>query len=115
MRTYVPDKWVLLKMTHPTAGVSYKVLASWYGGFGGGDSWKLSSGTSKVERNDEYNSMQLHQVSGSVYDVHKSNRGLSGYTSGVLNTWMEALAKTPELGTIEVMDENFDLASIPKL
>lgn len=115
MREYCPDRWVLLKVTHPEFGASYKILASWYGGFGGSNSWKLSSGTVKVDKDPEFNQYHLLQHTGSTYIVSPENYGTSGYTGMVLQGWLSDLADKPELGSIEVMDENFDLASIPVL
>jgi hypothetical protein len=107
---YYPDKWILLKVTHPELGATYKVLASWYGGFAGSDSWKLSSGTTKVEIDGDQ--FLLEQYTGSTYVISKHNWGTSMYTAGILNSWLNRLAETPEQGTIEVMDQNFDLASM---
>ena len=50
---YTPDKWVMLKFTHGGQDV-YKILASFYGGYLDGDSWKLNSGVTKVEEDDKY-------------------------------------------------------------
>ena len=64
MREYNPDKWVMLKFNHNGEDI-YKVLASWYGGFTTGDSWKLNSGVTKVEQDG--NLFLFHGSSGSVY------------------------------------------------
>lgn len=116
MSEYCPDRWVLLKVIHPEFGATYKVFATWFGGYCGSDSWKLSSGTTNVILDDEFEGLYyLPQYSGSTYLVRKENYGTNMYSHGVLNSWLKQLEGKPELGSIEVMDENFDLASIPKL
>lgn len=110
MSTYYPDKWIILKVTDPKQGVAFKVLASWYGGFSGSDSWKLSSGTTKVKV--ETDRINLLQHTGSTYIVIPQLWGTSSYTQGILNSWLKRLSLTPELGSVEVMDQNFDLASM---
>lgn len=116
MREYCPDRWVLLKVTHPEHGSAYKVFATWFGGYTGSDSWKLSSGCTSIILDDEVKGlMYMPQYSGSTYRVHKDNYGTNMYTHGVLTSWIKDLADKPELGSIEVMDENFDLAYIPVL
>ncbi len=109
-RTYCPDKWVMLKCTHPKFGVTYKVLASWYGGFAGSNSWKLSSGTLDAFFDEEYGVYHFPQHTGSIYICHPKVYGMSMHTAGVLDSWVRALKDTD--GTMEVMDENFDIASL---
>lgn len=108
--TYYPDKWVMLKITHPVHGITHKILASWYGGFGGTNSWKLSSGnTYKVILDGGV--IKFPQSSGSTYVVARENYGMSAYTMGILQTWIDQLALDPNQGTIELLDQNFDIAS----
>lgn len=109
-RIYEPDKWVMVKITSKEHGVIYKVMASWYGGFAGSNSWKLSSGTIKAEFDTEFNRYHFHQVTDSVYSCHKNTYGMSMYTQGILSTWQESLEGTDR--TIEVLEENFDIDSL---
>lgn len=54
-KLYTPDNWTLYEITdHKTGEVVRKVLAGWYGGFAGSDSWKLNSGNTKEEDCGEY-------------------------------------------------------------
>ena len=107
-RTYTPDKWVMLKITSVAHGTIYKVLASWYGGFAGSNSWKLSSGTKGAFLDDEDTKLvHFPQDSGSAYICHKEAYGMSGYTNGILSAWLEDLKSSTS--TIEVMPENFSL------
>jgi hypothetical protein len=110
MRTYSPDRWVILK-TSDAAGEYFKVLGSWYGGFGGSDEWKLSSGILDAIKTEH--GWEFPQESGSLYRCHKDAYGMSNYTSSVLCGWQEQL-KDATVGSLEVMDENFDIASLAK-
>lgn len=102
MSEYNPDKWVMLKFTTPKY-VVYKVLASWYGGFATGDSWKLNSGVTKVEKDGDL--YRFHGSSGSVYQVHKDTYGMSGYTMGVLAGFQKDVDETEDV-TLELMPED---------
>ena len=52
---YTPDRWVMLEINSEKYGKIRKILASFYGGFAQGDSWKLSSGnTSVIDKGDFY-------------------------------------------------------------
>lgn len=107
MTTYTPDRWVVLKITTPTE-VLYKVLASWYGGYIGSDSWKLSSGTMSLK--EDTHVLELLQYSGSSYICYKNSYGMSSYARSVLANWQSTL--DPKLRQIEVLPEDFDLASL---
>jgi len=106
MNTYTPDSWTILRMVTPEETV-YKVLASWYGGFSTGDSWKLSSGITEV--NDFGGYYDLPQYSGSSYHCHKSAEYMSTTMAIVLSQWQEQ-AKTGNFGSIEAisMEEFID-------
>ena len=70
---YHPDFWVVLKV--PSGGLNfYKVLGAWSGGYIHGNSWRISSGITKViKANNHYN---FENVSGSCYRCHKDAYGL---------------------------------------
>lgn len=80
MSEYNPDKWVIVELKTPKETL-YKVLASWYGGYTGSDSWKLSSGIQSVS--EIKNGYAFHNYSGSVYNCHKEAYGMSMYTTGI--------------------------------
>lgn len=84
MSQYNPDKWVVLKFNHNGKEI-YKVLASWYGGYASGDSWKLNSGVTKIEVDGDL--YHFHGSSGSVYICHKKAYGMSSYTMGILSSF----------------------------
>lgn len=100
MRTYNPDLWTLLKISGPEGKPIFKILGSWYGGFAGSNSWRLSSGC--LTPTVTGGTIVWPQSSGSVYEVHLSNVGMSGYTQSVLSS-LEGTAKEQNC-TIEVID-----------
>ena len=103
MSTYTPDRWVLVEVGSKH-GTYRKILASWYGGFAGSDSWKLSSGnTDFVDKGDYY---EVPQESGSVYHCHKQAEGMSGYTASILISWQKQLAESADGGTMNIIEVN---------
>jgi hypothetical protein len=99
MSDYTPDRWVVIKIGDENL---YKVFASWYGGYGGSDSWKLNSGiTSVAFENDVY---YFNGSSGSVYECHKSCYGTNMYGMSVLSNMIDKAAKTGI--TIEILPEH---------
>ena len=96
MTEYFPDKWVIIEIATPEH-TTQKVLASWYGGFDGSDSWKLSSGiTEAIENEGHY---LFHNESGSIYKCFKESQGMSAYMAGMLEDWTKDL---PEGTTITI-------------
>lgn len=78
-----PDRWVIVKVTTDETPY-FKVLAGWSGGYLHGDSWRLNSGISKVEREGDF--YLFHGYSGSVYRCHVNGYGLNIIMIGILNT-----------------------------
>lgn len=104
MREYNPDRWVMLKFNY-NGEVIYKILATWYGGFTTGDSWKLNSGCTKIEEDGQL--YRFYGSSGSVYQVHKSTYGMGSYTHGVFSSFQKQIedANDPSI-TMELMPED---------
>jgi hypothetical protein len=100
MSTYSPDRWVIVELKMNDSEERHrKVLASWYGGYLGSDSWRMSSGiTEIVDKGTHY---EIHNHSGSIYTCHKWTQGMSGYTTGVLASFVQDLEGK---GTIEVIE-----------
>ncbi len=84
---YTPDKWVILKIEAKDETL-HKVFATWQGGYLSGSSWKLNSGNKSVTKDIYW--YHVHGYSGSIYELHKESYGTSMYTSGVLNSFLEA-------------------------
>lgn len=82
-----PEAWVIIKMANVGYGFGntyYKVFASWAGGYLDGDRWKMNSGISRVEEDDEF--YYFYGMSGSCYACHKEAYGIkTSYSQGVLD------------------------------
>lgn len=79
---YTPDNWIILKFNTEAHGVFYKVLAGWSGGYLDGNSWKLNSGITKIELENDY--YLIYGYSGSVYKCHKQSELVRMNTAGIL-------------------------------
>ena len=108
MSEYTPDKWVMLKLSYD-GEVIYKILATWYGGFANGDSWKLNSGITKIEEDGQ--TYLFHGSSGSVYRCHKNSYGMNGYTAGVLANFRNELDAI-EKSSLELLPEETNFMEI---
>ena len=98
MSDYSPDRWVVVKIVTPTERL-YKVFASWSGGYGGSDSWKMNSGITRASLVDDR--WEFDGYSGSVYSCHKESYGVSGYNGNVLQNFIN---KATEIdAVIEIM------------
>jgi hypothetical protein len=91
MSEYIPDKWVVVKITSSDYAPIYKVFACWYGGWAGSDSWKLNSGITKATLEEHVYSFE--GSSGSVYQCHKDVYGTNSYGWGVLQDTIEKAKK----------------------
>ena len=91
--TYTPDRWVVIDFKSDDHGSIRKVLASWYGGYLYGDSWKLSSGIVDVEEKDGCFYFKNH--SGSMYVCHREAHGISRIMSSLVTSWEKAMANEP--------------------
>jgi len=83
MNEYAPDRWVVVKIVGGEIPLTYKVFASWHGGYmDSGGSWKLNSGVEKVTK------LKMHYkfkgFSGSIYKCHKNAYGMTNYGAMVL-------------------------------
>lgn len=85
MREYTPDCWVILKVDLSGGEQHYRILAGWYGGFAGSNSWKLSSGIEKIT--DEGTHYKMEQASGSVYYCGKELERMSGLTTQIFDSY----------------------------
>ena len=101
MSEYNPDCWELIKLTEAETGrVTYKVVAGWYGGFAGADSWKISSGIKEVIDHNEY--FEMPQFSGSNYSCGKGTRRMSSLMHTVILSFQRRLEESG-MGTLEVL------------
>ncbi len=100
MSEYTPDCWVIIEIAMEGSTVQ-RILSSWYGGWAGSDSWRLSSGITEVEVLEGLYIIKNH--SGSIYTCYKKRYGMSSYTAGILEdfkkqapvTMVEKYQQTP--------------------
>jgi hypothetical protein len=104
MREYTPDSWKIIVVESPEHGKIYKVLASWYGGFAGSDSWKLSSGIEDVKK--EGNLYVMPQASGSVYNCYEAAEHVSSLIAGMYASFVKQLKEGTSGATIRMLDMN---------
>jgi hypothetical protein len=113
MSTYYPDSWKIVVIDSVKHGKVYKVLASWYGGFTQGDSWKLSSGIESMQitegkyserlgRNSKIYTMP--QASGSVYVLYENCEHISGIMSGVFRSFADEAENSNGAFTIQMVE-----------
>ena len=107
MSEYTPDRWVIVKIVTPKEHL-YKVFASWYGGYGGSDSWKMNSGIVRATLVGDC--WEFDGSSGSVYSCHKDYYGTNGYGGSVLSN-MIGQAQAQDI-QIEVLDRETDWAQL---
>ena len=91
MSEYTPDKWVIIEIDYGEEKIQ-KILASWYGGFAGSNSWRLSSGITGVEELED--SYIIKNESGSVYTCYKVRYGMSSYAMAVLEDFKKQASIT---------------------
>jgi len=98
---YTPDRWVMVEFSHENHTIQ-KILAGWYGGFAGADSWKLSSGV--VDTADLGDAFEFSNHSGSIYRCGKNSQGFSLLTRSVLDGWLKECENDSSL-TIKVYSD----------
>lgn len=107
MSTYIPDTWVVLEFEAPSLEKPLrKVLAGWYGGYTGSDSWKLNSGITEV-RVDDSGHYEFDGYSGSIYRCHPNNYHMSGLMHSI---YANLLKQADERGNVKM--RILDLAEV---
>ena len=107
MSAYAPDRWVIVKIITATERL-YKVFASWSGGYGGADSWKMNSGITQAQLvNDRW---EFYGYSGSVYSCHQEAYGTNGYGGNILQGFISQ-AKNQGF-VIEIMPGTTDWSAL---
>lgn len=97
MSEYNPDVWVLLKISGTDVPTPYyRILAGWYGGYAGSDSWQMSSGVNEIIDRDTYWEMPNH--SGSLYFCNKRCETVSSLTASIFARYQ---AQNTEAVTIQ--------------
>jgi hypothetical protein len=79
----IPDRWTIIRIDN-NGNIIHKVFASWSGGYLDGDSWKLNSGITKVDSDED--NYYFYGVSGSCYKCSRTRYGIAtAYSLGILN------------------------------
>ena len=82
--SYFPHKWVVIDYGEEYAATQrYAILAGWYGGFAGSDSWKRSSPV--VEWDFKEDDLEVTTESGSKYVLHKGAIGVTMLTQSLIS------------------------------
>lgn len=83
---YTPDCWVVIEISGKKVDKPYRrVLAGWYGGYAGSNSWKLSSGIEDmIDRGDHW---EIPNHSGSIYYCYKSLERFSMLTGSIFSNY----------------------------
>ena len=108
MSDYSPDRWVVVKIVTAKERL-YKVFASWSGGYGGSDSWKMNSGITHARLVDDR--WEFAGYSGSVYSCHKDAYGTNGYGGNVLQGFISQAKNQGSI--IEIMPGATNWARVP--
>lgn len=84
MSKYTPDRWVIVDIAYEDETIQ-KVFSGNYGGYLGSDTWKLSSGITKITDNGDH--YEFLNESGSVYICYKQCYGMSNYMTSMYEYW----------------------------
>lgn len=103
-----PNRWVVVRISAEGVETIYKVFATWYGGYLGGDSWRMNSGIADVE--DDGESFIFIGHSGSRYQCLKHGYGLSGYGSSIINKFIQDVEAMG--GEMVILEEDHDFLNL---
>ena len=109
--TEKPEHWIVVRIENDNDAY-YKIFAGWRGGYLDGDSWKMNSGISEVEEDEDF--YYFYGASGSCYQCHKNGYGLkdemyrfSSYVQGTLET----IIKNSPI-SIEILGQETDFMNL---
>ena len=86
---YKPDGWAFLKIQVEGCEPVIKVFGSWSGDYLNSDLWRVNSGVTKIEENeDEY---IVYGYSGSQYILSKTRNYIRPYNKAVLDDMIAEL------------------------
>lgn len=103
MSYYQPDNWVIFKLSDKDP--HYRVLAGWSGSYLHGDSWRINSGITKVEKGST--TWKFYGETGSIYECGFHNYGLRFNNSHIWESIKESYGKD-----VEIMPEDTNWLSI---
>lgn len=89
-----PERWVILKLPN-----AYKVFGTWSGDYLSGGNWRLNSGITKVEQDEDF--YYFTGFSGSCYKCRKKSYGIrASYGLSILDAIIEQ-----EKGQVKLMED----------
>lgn len=103
MNEYLPDNWVIIKIKGDDP--HYRVLSGWSGGYTTGDSWRMNSGVTNVEEDDD--AFRFRGSSGSWTVCRKGSYGLR-----MNNAHVWAQLQELHSDNVELMPEETDWTQI---
>jgi hypothetical protein len=111
---YMPDSWVIVRITTNDGEKIDKVLAGWYGGFAGSDYFRLNSGITKIERKtlfanntnsqSSYDVYEIHGYNGSIYRCLESDERLTCLTGSIFHSLKDNLKDDATVEIIDIKD-----------
>lgn len=103
MSEYNPDVWVVVKFAGADVpdGELYKILAGWYGGYLGADSWKFNSGITKITPDGDV--FAVDGYSGSTYRCHRAAERVNLMTQGIFQQYSEGYKQRGKRVTMEIV------------
>ena len=109
MTNYTPDSWLVIKINNIYGGYYYRVFGSWYGGYGGSDSWRMNSGIVSVTEDEHC--FYFKGNSGSVYKCYKGHYGASGYGTRVLENMIDTYSVNGK-SAIDILPDSTDFINV---
>jgi len=104
MSEYVPDNFVILKLVNK-GEVLYKVLGGWFGGFAGSNSWRVNSGITKFDKEDDV--YFFHGHTGSTYICHEAKERMSMLMGSTLTSIREQVKDLEGITVEHISLEDF--------
>lgn len=100
MSLYVPDRWWVVKITNDSS-TQHRVIGSWYGGYLGSDSWRLSSDIVSLSHDLQHSCYTFENASGSTYRCPDHRMGLSPFAMLALDN----MIRRTKIYKIELLTE----------
>lgn len=109
MSKYSPDNWVVIFLNGDDP--HYRVLVGWSGGYLTGDSWRMNSGITRVEKttetfniNDRTHVAEYYNFYGSSGSCYKCNKEAYGLRMNNAGIWKQLQDKYSD--KVQMMDED---------
>lgn len=104
---YMPDSWVIVKISLPEQDTYYKVLAGWSGGYLSSDSWRMNSGITGMKLIGNY--YLFYGVTDSVYRCHKDGETMRMSQANTWETMKEQAGDAVEIVKVSEIEEKYFL------